>query len=268
MLVIGGSPRTVGAVVLSGLAALRAGAGRLQLAVAEPAALAVGVAVPEALVAELPVRDDGRVRPRRAHERLGPLIAAADAVLVGPGLVSDDATGRFVREVVGAIGASTVVVLDAAAATNVAELHTVLRPAAGRLVITANHQEVARLLDRPPTDIATLDDLHLLAHRHDAVVVSFGDVVAPDGRRWSCTEGCAGLGTSGSDDVLAGVVAGLAARCGLADQAACWATYVHAATGPRLAASVHRLGFLAREIVDEIPAVLRDVEANADMGCT
>jgi len=172
------------------------------------------------------------------------------------------------REVVGAIGASTVVVLDAAAATNVAELHTVLRPAAGRLVITANHQEVARLLDRPPTDIATLDDLHLLAHRHDAVVVSFGDVIAPDGRRWSCTEGCAGLGTSGSGDVLAGVVAGLAARCGLADQAACWATYVHAATGPRLAASVHRLGFLAREIVDEIPAVLRDVEANADMGCT
>lgn len=263
VLVIGGSPRTVGAVVLSGLAALRAGAGRLQLAVAQPAALAVGVAVPEALVAELPVHADGRLRPRRAIERLGPLIEAADAVLVGPGLVSDDATGRFLREVVGHIGTDTVLVVDAAAATAVDALDDVLAPAAGRLVIVANHREVDRLVHRARIEGSAppgTDDLHVLAGRHGAVVVSFGDVVADDGRRWRCTEGSAGLGTSGSGDVLAGIAAGMAARCGRADQAACWATYAHAATGRRLSADVHLVGFLAREIADGVPATLRSVE--------
>ncbi len=261
--VIGGSPRTVGAVVLSGVAALRAGAGRLQLALTAAAAPAVSVAVPEALVAELPVREDGRVRPRRAIERLAPLVATADAVLVGPGLLSDNATGRFLQDVVRHIGPTTVVVLDAAAATNLGSLADVLGPAAGRLVITANPREVARVLGRPRSGssaAASTRDLRDLAVRHDAVVVSSGEVVAHDGRRWSCAASCAGLGTSGSGDVLAGITAGLAARCGRADQAACWAAYTHVAVGQRLSDTVHRLGFLAREIADGVPGVLRDLE--------
>src|SRR5829696_1215679 len=47
VLVIGGSPVTPGAVILAGIAALRMGAGRLQIATAEGPASAVAVAVPE-----------------------------------------------------------------------------------------------------------------------------------------------------------------------------------------------------------------------------
>src|SRR3954454_17541924 len=50
VLVIGGSAATPGAVVLAGVAALRIGAGRLQIATAEAVASPVGVAVPEAMV--------------------------------------------------------------------------------------------------------------------------------------------------------------------------------------------------------------------------
>ena len=71
--------------------------------------------------------------------------------------------------------------------------------------------------------------------------------------------GAAGLGTSGSGDVLAGVVAGLLARGAEPDQAACWATYTHAAAGQRLAARVGRIGFLARDLVDEVPRVLMEL---------
>src|SRR5436305_12260155 len=56
VLVVGGAPATTGAVLLAGVAALRAGAGVLRLAVAESRAAALGVAVPEAAVYGLPQR--------------------------------------------------------------------------------------------------------------------------------------------------------------------------------------------------------------------
>ena len=47
MLVVGGSTATPGAVLLAGVAAVRAGAGKIQLATAAASAAALGVAVPE-----------------------------------------------------------------------------------------------------------------------------------------------------------------------------------------------------------------------------
>ena len=74
-------------------------------------------------------------------------------------------------------------------------------------------------------------------------------------------DGHPGLGTSGSGDVLAGAITGLLARGASADQAACWGTFLHAVAGDRLAARVGRLGFLARELVDQLPIVLTETEA-------
>ena len=119
---------------------------------------------------------------------------------------------------------------------------------------------LGRAPDHPGPDV---DDLHELSRRHGAVVVSFGDVVAPDGRWWACRTGGPGLGTSGSGDVLAGLVAGAAARCREAAQAACWGTWAHATSGRRLASSVHEVGFIAREIADEVPATMRTLAAAA-----
>ena len=59
--------------------------------------------------------------------------------------------------------------------------------------------------------------------------------------------------------MLAGVVAGLLAWGAEPDQAACRAAYVHAAAGQRLAARVGRIGFLARDLVDEVPQVLMEL---------
>jgi NAD(P)H-hydrate repair Nnr-like enzyme with NAD(P)H-hydrate dehydratase domain len=52
--VVGGARGTPGAAMLAGVAALRVGAGRLTLSVAESVATAVAVAVPESGVAPLP----------------------------------------------------------------------------------------------------------------------------------------------------------------------------------------------------------------------
>ena len=68
--------------------------------------------------------------------------------------------------------------------------------------------------------------------------------------------GVPGLGTSGSGDTLAGVIAGFAARGSDALTAALWGVFVHAAAGKRLAARIGTVGFLAREILPEVPGIV------------
>jgi NAD(P)H-hydrate repair Nnr-like enzyme with NAD(P)H-hydrate dehydratase domain len=85
-------------------------------------------------------------------------------------------------------------------------------------------------------------------------------VASPSGRLWRDESGGAGLGVSGSGDVRAGVTAGLLARGAEPDQAAVWAAHLHGRAGERLAASVGKLGFLARELPAEIPRVQAEIE--------
>ena len=73
--------------------------------------------------------------------------------------------------------------------------------------------------------------------------------------------GNVGLATSGSGDVLAGLVAGLLARGAEPLSAAAWGVHAHALAGDRLARNVGPLGFLARELLSEIPPVLARLEA-------
>ena len=86
VLVVGGERELVGAVRLSGEAALRAGAGKLQLAVAASGAPALGVAVPEARVLGLPESASGRLRGVGAALRAA--ARRSDALVLGPGLAS------------------------------------------------------------------------------------------------------------------------------------------------------------------------------------
>jgi hydroxyethylthiazole kinase-like uncharacterized protein yjeF len=268
VLVVGGSPVTPGAVVLAGIAALRMGAGRLQLATASGPAPAVAVSVPEALVMPLDVDGDGFAAG--AADVAADLASRADAVVIGPGMRGHDGAADFVSTILAGMGDGTVVVLDALAMQVVATLDdAVLAPLRGRLVLTPNRQELARLHD-PDADVREVSSeqdadamLRSVATRFGAVITSFGEIAAPDGRRWACGDGTPGLGTSGSGDVLAGLIGGAAARSGDAAQAACWGTYVHHAAGCRLSNRMGRLGFLARELLAEVPSLWADLEHRA-----
>jgi NAD(P)H-hydrate repair Nnr-like enzyme with NAD(P)H-hydrate dehydratase domain len=82
-------------------------------------------------------------------------------------------------------------------------------------------------------------------------------IATPDGRAWRHHADTPGLATSGSGDTLAGILGGLAARGATALEAALWAVVLHAQAGVRLSLRLGPLGFLAREIAAEIPAVLQ-----------
>ena len=72
-------------------------------------------------------------------------------------------------------------------------------------------------------------------------------VVSPSDA-WYYDGGAVGLATSGSGDVLAGIITGLAARGASATDAALWGVFLHGEAGAQLSRTVGPLGYLAREI--------------------
>ena len=81
-------------------------------------------------------------------------------------------------------------------------------------------------------------------------------ISAPDGRAFRFQGGGIGLATSGSGDVLAGIVGGLAARGADPLTATLRGVWLHGEAGRMLTKCVGRVGFLAREIPDEVPGLL------------
>lgn len=254
VLVIGGAAKTPGAVALTGMAVLRVGAGRLTLAVAESVAAPLAVAFPEAGVLGLPQNRSGSVTGGAASALRGAL--DVDCVVVGPGLDDADEAHELLDGLVPLMGDETRVLLDAFALGALAKDAGICRPLEGRLLLTPNSAETGILLGRDPGDAA--DDLAEVADRYRAVVSGSGFVAEPGGRLRRIEAGNPGLATSGSGDVLAGAIAGLVARGAASGDAACWATWLHATAGDRLAQRIGPVGFLARELADELPRLLAE----------
>jgi len=85
-------------------------------------------------------------------------------------------------------------------------------------------------------------------------------LATPDGRTWRHVARQPGLATSGSGDVLAGLIAGFAARRAPLEQAGAWGVVMHARAGEALARRVAPVGFLARELAECVPALVTRVE--------
>lgn len=257
VLVVGGARSTPGAVLLAGLAALRVGAGKLTIATCAEYAATLGVAVPEAGVFALPTTAGGGIDPSAAGQ-VAELAANADAVLFGPGMTEPDNTRALIDGVVKSVDAAPTIVLDAMAATC-----GVLDNTAPGWVITPNVSEAEYLLD--DADGEDFEIARRIADRYGVTTVLGDAVVTPEGQGFVVPKGNPGLGTSGSGDVLAGAVVGIAARRGDGLTAGVWGRALHGEAGDRLAARVGRVGFLARELLDELPGCLRDLTADRGM---
>ncbi len=257
VLIVGGAVEMPGAIVLAATAALRSGAGKLQIATCRSIAPLVGIAVPEARVFALPETPDGAIDPAAAEQ----IVARANkskSVLLGPGMINEAAVAALLARALPALSTPTVI-LDAAALTGDAAL---LRPLAGRVILTPHLGEMATLLGRDKTKIeADVSGTAAAAAAQLGAVVALKGaetwIAAPDGQRWHYSNGSVGLATSGSGDTLAGIVAGLAARGAEPAQAAAWGVVLHGEAGNRLAQRLGRLGFLARELLDEIPPIMQ-----------
>jgi hydroxyethylthiazole kinase-like uncharacterized protein yjeF len=237
VLVVGGSPETPGAVVLAGVAALRAGAGRVRIATSPDSAVAVGVAVPEARVFAF---DHTR------SAEIAELATGCDAVLLGPGIVDVEHCDVLLEAVTSAM-VKGILVVDAGALPAAGRHPKWIHRLGGRALLVPNADEL---------EVLRVEDARSAADRYGAVVSVRGPetwIAVPDGTVLIDRRGTPGLATSGSGDVAAGLAAGFGARGASPVGAAAWSAAVHGRAGERLGA----VGFLARELLDEVrPAIL------------
>jgi hydroxyethylthiazole kinase-like uncharacterized protein yjeF len=255
VLVVGGSRDVPGAALLAGLGALRAGAGVLQIATVRCAAMHLGLAMPEALVAGCDETAEGGIDPADAP-RIRELAARANAVLVGPGMLDKEAIAALTTDLLAGLEAPAFV-LDASA-------FTTLRDAglARRVAVTPHAGEMAGYLGiaREEVEADPLAAAQRAARELGAVVAMKGaETIVTDGTdAFLATNGSLALATSGSGDTLAGLLAGLLARGADPLLATQWAVWLHAEAGARLAARHGTFGLLAREFPGEVPGLLRE----------
>jgi ADP-dependent NAD(P)H-hydrate dehydratase len=258
--VVGGCVEVPGAVVLASMAALRAGVGRVQIATVRGTAASIGLAVPEARVIGLREGRRGELDPAGLRV-LSPDLGQADAVLMGPGMGPDGAPAArsFVRMFGAHAPASSTLILDAGGLMAL-ERDKPLPRRGTPVIVTPHSGEMARLwgvdvsaVRRHPLAIAREAAAHF-----GMTVVLKGEMtyIATAGRTLVNDAGTVGLGTAGSGDVLAGIIAGLCARGATADQAAAWGVYLHAKAGEELSRHIGPLGFLARELLDDVPRLM------------
>lgn len=264
VLVVGGAVEMPGAVILAATAALRAGAGKLQIATCRSIAQAVGVAVPEARVFALPETKAGGIAASAAAV-IAKYANDVQSILVGPGMVDESAITRLLRNLLPRIE-MPVVVLDAGALSCVSDDRQCLHSLNQRIVLTPHMGEMAGMLgiDKELIEKNPIAVAQEAARELRAVIALKGAetiIVAPAGSKTYCNRtGNVGLATSGSGDTLSGIIAGLAARGAAPLQAAAWGVYLHGRAGDRLARKVGRLGFLARELLAEIPRLMSELE--------
>ncbi|PTT62649.1 NAD(P)H-hydrate dehydratase, partial [Arthrobacter sp. HMWF013] len=149
VLVIGGARSTPGAALLAGTAALRAGAGKLVMAVPESVAVQLAVALPEAGVTGLPENAQGSLGPE-GLDRVSEDLGNCDALLIGPGLDDLDLTrellAALLRDGSVSVSDSAAIILDAFALGCLPRLEDRLDPWRGRLILTPNPTETGVLL--------------------------------------------------------------------------------------------------------------------------
>lgn len=261
VLVVGGSTLVPGAVLLAGEGALRAGAGKLQLATARGAAVGLSLVLPEALVVPLAQSRSGEIAGARAAAALRRYASETDALLLGPGMATIPSVGGLLSSIVSYMSDDATLVLDGAGVVALAAHPTALASLGGRVVLTPHAGEMASLFGVDKADVEAdpaSTALHA-AERFAAVVALKGAeswIAGPAGELLRYEGGSVGLGTSGSGDTLAGIVTGLAARGAGPMEAAAWGVWAHGSAGRILSRRMATVGFLARELLYEVPALI------------
>ena len=263
VLIVGGSHRYPGAMLLASRAAARCGAGVVTVAAARSVIEMIAGQDPNITFFPLAEAQPGVVATGAAAQLTALLADKIRALLIGPGLAHAAGTDDFVVAVVRNAKDTTTVIdadgLNALARTE--DWPSVLPP---RTILTPHDGEAARLAGRVvPTGAARVSFAERYAAQWRVVLVLKGPVtVVTDGKKTYVHDAPnPTLGVGGSGDALGGAVAAFAAR-GLAPlAAAAAAVWVHGRAGALLAAEIGESGALATDIVDALPRALREILA-------
>lgn len=260
--IVAGSAGRSGAAILAARGAIRAGAGLVTVYTDADTARLVDLSSIESMTASIDWSAPAELILDAVRKR--------DSLLIGSGLPDDEESWIAIRRIISRI--KSPLVIDAGGINAHAGRPRDLRDRPAPTILTPHPGELARLLDTTTEEIA---NDRLAAARHAAaetgcttILKGSGTIVAaPDGRCAVNTTGTPAMGSGGTGDVLAGVVAALLARGAYPFEAACAAAWIHGRAGEIATGGTSDLGLTASELADAIPlAVLtaRDEETSEE----
>lgn len=261
LLIVAGSRNCPGAALLAAEAALRTGCGTVRVAAPESVALAMGLAVPELYIVPLPETDGGTVAATALpllEKQFGP----CRAILLGPGLGDHPETLALCRELIA--HAPLPMLIDAQALSALKEGLSDNGSFPAPRLVTPHAREMARLCGLEPDAVkADCEGTALgFASRYQVTTVLKGKhtlIATPAGGLSVNTAGTRGLGTAGSGDVLAGVIAGLLTQGLAPEAAAAWGVHLHARAGEGVAKEIGDDGLMARDLLRWLPVIQRQL---------
>ncbi len=246
VLLIAGSAGMCGAAILSGLAAMRAGAGMLRIITHEANRDTINRIFPEAMLTCY--GDDKPVDESELEDDF----TWCDCIAAGPGLGTSDTAAFLVEK---AVGQDMVpVVADADALNILAKKPDLFGRHSQDIIITPHAGEMGRLIDLPAGEVSShlIDTALDFAMNYDVITVlkDARTVTAlPTGKCIINTCGNSGMATAGSGDVLTGIIAALLARGIKPYRAAYLGVALHSRAGDRGSMELSEESLLARDII-------------------
>src|ERR1700719_1390817 len=261
-LVIAGSRGKSGAVLLASRAALRTGAGLVTAAV--PESVQPIVAAGQAELMTEPIADrDGHFDGPHAPEALKMLLDGKNVLIVGPGIGVSDDTKRLIEWLISdASERNRPMPIDADGLNALAAIGCeVLKHARGPVVLTPHPGEAARLLGVNTTTINDdrVSAVCTLAERTGATVLIKGArsvIASPDGAIYVNSTGNPGMSTPGMGDALSGIVGAMLGQHMRPLDALALGVFLHGYAADRVAARMGRVGYIAGDLIDELPMAL------------
>ncbi len=249
VLIVAGSPGMAGAAALSGLGALRGGAGLVYIAVPASIANTVSSVEPSYLTLPLPIDSEGRTTTSVIDVVMDAL-DGMNVCAVGPGLGTSDVAQQLVQKLYH--DASLPVVIDADGLNCLVQAKVNFTSANGPRVLTPHPGEFARLIS---------SDTKTVQSNREALAVRFADesksilvlkghqTIVTDGHRvYTNTTGNSGMATGGTGDVLTGLLSALLAQHMDPFEAAQLAVFLHGRAGDLAAEALSEPGLIASDL--------------------
>ena len=256
LLAVGGSMGMSGAITLTARSALRAGVGILTCAVPQAVQMHVAVNVPEAMVQPLP---GGNQFHADSLAVLRELLRGKKAVVAGPGMGDNEATGAMINEILQSGRCAAIIDADG---LNTAEYWLEhVQEARGPVVLTPHPGEMARLtgLETGYIQSNRLSVAQEFAEKYKVWLVLKGAntiIATPNGKLYMNITDSPSLAVAGSGDVLAGMLGAFLAQGMQPDEACCSAVYLHGLAGQAVAQKIGEVSSKAGDIIDIIPTIL------------
>ena len=268
LLLIGGSETKPGAILMTGRAALRTGAGLVTVALPDKAFKKFPKNFLELMYEPLPSTSSGTLS-RKGWKKLQKIMEGKSVVAAGPGMGVNGDTKTIIANLLKGKGGSQTaptipIVLDADALNCVAAIGPRLLNKRPNVVVTPHPGEMVRLTGKKILEVqanrlevarkfAVNNGVHL-------VLKGFRTVIAnPKGEVFINSTGNPGMATGGMGDVLTGIIGSLIAQGMELEKAIVAGVYLHGKAGDRVAARLGDRGLLASDIIDEIPHTLKEL---------